>query len=398
MLTDASRIMAIPLKRFHGAILRCRLLDAVHEPVARSVEHCDRNPGLGRDGLGVELRPVGRRTTVERVRVVDVCGRSARAEMHEEHLAIPLAAHTRRHHSPTGRRVVDADVRWSTTASSTETSCSPPRSPARPALRSTPRGDRHRSRRYPCSPALRETAASRTLGPMSRPNVTFSVSTWRRPMPPVPAPARGRDARRRSRDGRRDRRSPARRVAIDEFTAAGKTSLGHEAGCASLGRRGREGVPEHRLDDFKRPWDEEHVNDRTSGEGYYRNAFDRHAACRLLLEPSAPAADGRVALCSIDPLTQIDHSAVKSTMPANGVLIVDGVLRVPARRSTRTAGPPDLARDRCRALGASRHRAPRHAAIEGGAAEAEALHRDTVTSPWRAALHPRGRTAARSSR
>ena len=45
----------------------------------------------------------------------------------------------------------------------------------------------------------------------------------------------------------------------------------------------------------------------------------------MLLNPSSPGADGIVALCSIDPPTQIDHSAVKSVMPANGVLIVDGV-------------------------------------------------------------------------
>ena len=79
------------------------------------------------------------------------------------------------------------------------------------------------------------------------------------------------------------------------------------------------------LDDFKRPWSERHLYERTSGAGYYRNAFDCEAARSLLLNPSDPEADGVVALCSIDPLTQIDHSAVKSAMPANGVLIVDGV-------------------------------------------------------------------------
>lgn len=79
------------------------------------------------------------------------------------------------------------------------------------------------------------------------------------------------------------------------------------------------------LDDFKRPWRERHLYDRHSGEGYYRNAFDREAACRLLLDPAAPTADGIVALCSIDPITQVDHSAVKSAMPPNGVLVVDGV-------------------------------------------------------------------------
>jgi hypothetical protein len=53
---------------------------------------------------------------------------------------------------------------------------------------------------------------------------------------------------------------------------------------------------------------------------------------------AADAADGVVALCSIDPLTQIDHSATKTVMPENGVLIVDNtdfdsprLLRRPSR-------------------------------------------------------------------
>lgn len=117
--------------------------------------------------------------------------------------------------------------------------------------------------------------------------------------------------------------SHRQRVAIDGFTAAGKTSLGHEL-ARGLSRRGRP-VARASLDDFKRPWSERHRYDRISGEGYYRNAFDRDATRTLLLDPSDPGADGLVALCSIDPLTQVDHSAVRTQMPANGVLIVDGV-------------------------------------------------------------------------
>jgi uridine kinase len=151
--------------------------------------------------------------------------------------------------------------------------------------------------------------------------VEFSVSTWQQPMPPPPSPTRARvlDRLVEMIDSRGSHRL---RVAIDGLTAAGKTSLGHEL-ARDLSRRGR---PAFRasLDDFKRPWNERHLYDRLSGEGYYRNAFDREAACRLLLNPSDPSADGLVALCSIDPLTQVDHSAVKVGMSANGVLIVDG--------------------------------------------------------------------------
>jgi uridine kinase len=161
------------------------------------------------------------------------------------------------------------------------------------------------------------------------------------------------------------------RIAVDGLTAAGKTSLGHELARA-VSRRGRP-VLRASLDDFKRPWNERHLYDRESGEGYYRDAFDREAACRLLLEPSDPNADGIVALCSIDPITQVDQSAVTSVMPPNGVLIVDGVfsyrpeinrywdLRIWIEIESELSVRRGVERD---------------ATMVGDAADAEALHRD----------------------
>ena len=127
------------------------------------------------------------------------------------------------------------------------------------------------------------------------------------------------------------------------------------------------------LDDFKRPWNERHLYDRTSGEGFYRNVFDSEAACRLLLDPSGSTADGLVALCSIDPLTQVDHSAVKSLMPSNGVLVVDGVF-VYGPTGTRTGISVCGSRSRLSSL--SVRGTDGDAAMEGSAAEAETLHRD----------------------
>ena len=157
---------------------------------------------------------------------------------------------------------------------------------------------------------------------LSEPSIQFSRSTWRQPVP-----ERSSVARQEVLDGMVSMiealGNHRLRIAIDGRTAAGKTSLGHEL-ARDLAARGRP-VARASLDDFKRPWREASDYDRTSGEGYYRNAFDRDTIRRLLLDPAAPDADGRSALCSIDPLTQIDHSAVATMLPLDGVLVVDGV-------------------------------------------------------------------------
>lgn len=151
-----------------------------------------------------------------------------------------------------------------------------------------------------------------------------SVSSWAAPHPPPASSARtelvGDLAARIA------RLSPDRlRVAVDGFTAAGKTSFGHELAVAirELGR------PTLRasLDDFKHPWRQarELGYDRVSGEGYYRNAYDFAAARELLLRPAGPKGSGQVALCAHDPLTGEDHRATTVDAPPDAVLIVDSV-------------------------------------------------------------------------
>jgi uridine kinase len=152
--------------------------------------------------------------------------------------------------------------------------------------------------------------------------VHLSASTWQQPVPePVSAErsavvARVRDLVLALGPGRL-------RVAVDGFTAAGKTSFGHELAYA-LSDAGRP-VLRASLDDFKNPWRDAHLYDRKSGAGYYRNAFDCEAMRRLLLEPAGPTGSGDVVLCSIDPITQVDHTADVTPAPADAVLIVDGV-------------------------------------------------------------------------
>ena len=151
-----------------------------------------------------------------------------------------------------------------------------------------------------------------------------SVSTWRQPTPPPLSPARteliGEVA------ARICRLSPGRlRVAVDGFTAAGKTSFGHEL-AAAIRQRGRPTLRAS-LDDFKNPWREAIAlgYDRVTGEGYYRNAPDFRSARELLLRPAGPDGSGQVVLCGHDPLTGEDHRDQAVCAPADAVLIVDAV-------------------------------------------------------------------------
>ncbi|MEV0728155.1 uridine kinase [Polymorphospora sp. NPDC050346] len=152
--------------------------------------------------------------------------------------------------------------------------------------------------------------------------VQMSVSTWQQPLPPRASQQRlavlAEIADRVLACG--DRRL---RVGVDGLTAAGKTSFGHEL-AQQISARGRP-VLRASLDDFKRPWRDRHLYDRESGEGYYRHAFDYDAVVSLLLQPAGPDGSGDCVLCSIDPLTQIDHRDVVAVAAADTVLIVDGV-------------------------------------------------------------------------
>lgn len=115
------------------------------------------------------------------------------------------------------------------------------------------------------------------------------------------------------------------RVAVDGLTGSGKTTFGHEL-AAVLRSRGRS-TARASFDDFKHPWRHSrlHGYDRTSGAGYYRNAYDHGSAIALLLEPAADAGSGTVVLCAHDPLTGQDHRDVTVQLRADTVLIVDSV-------------------------------------------------------------------------
>ncbi|WP_435059056.1 uridine kinase [Streptomyces sp. bgisy060] len=156
----------------------------------------------------------------------------------------------------------------------------------------------------------------------SRADVHHSASSWRQPSPPAASVERGvlvEEVAERILDLGRGRLL----VGIDGFTAAGKTSFGHEL-AERISAAGRP-VLRATLDDFKKPWRDRHLYDRESGEGYYRNAYDYEAVKRLLLDPCRSSGAAACALCSIDPLTQRDHSSEVTPIGADAVLIVDGV-------------------------------------------------------------------------
>ncbi|PJN34971.1 hypothetical protein CG717_01580 [Streptomyces sp. CB02613] len=133
--------------------------------------------------------------------------------------------------------------------------------------------------------------------------VSHSPSTWQQPHP-APASAERGALTEAVAERIRDRGPGRLLVGIDGFTAAGKTSFGHEL-AAHIAESGRP-VLRATLDDFKNPWKDRHLYDRESGEGYYRNAYDYASAKRLLLDPARPPEAESYALCSIDPLPRMD--------------------------------------------------------------------------------------------
>lgn len=151
-----------------------------------------------------------------------------------------------------------------------------------------------------------------------------SISTWRQPEPAPASEARSGLIAALAETVTRlttDRLS----VAIDGFTAAGKTTCGHELAAALR----QLGLPTLRasMDDFKNPWREatQLGYDRLSGEDYYRNAYDFISATQLLLGPAGPDGSGQVVLGAHDPLTGEDHRDVTVFAPPDAILIVDSL-------------------------------------------------------------------------
>ena len=109
------------------------------------------------------------------------------------------------------------------------------------------------------------------MSSLNRPRALESVSSWKQPVPVPASPIRTRLITDLATliTGLSTKRL---RVAVDGHTAAGKTSFAHEL-AAALRDQGRSTLRAS-MDDFKHPWADAHERgyDRTTGEGYYRNA------------------------------------------------------------------------------------------------------------------------------
>jgi len=198
-----------------------------------------------------------------------------------------------------------------------------------------------------------------------------SVSTWKQAMPSSASSVR-RELLEHITEQILEISPQRLRVAVDGYTASGKTSFGHEL-AAAIRAHGRSTLRAS-LDDFKNPWREaiERGYDRISGEGYYRNAPDFASIRRLLLEPAGPRGSGTVVLCAHDPLTGFDHRDVTVQAPIDSILIVDSVFALRAEYDAYWDFRIwlDVPAEISLARGIDRD------AVSEGRVEAELLHRD----------------------
>jgi uridine kinase len=105
-------------------------------------------------------------------------------------------------------------------------------------------------------------------------------------------------------------------VAVDGFTASGKTTLANEL-AAIVNVAGRPAIRAS-ADDFHRADEERHRRGRYSPEGYYEDSFDYDALVRLLLAPLGSGGNRRF-------VTSNEPGAPHWTAANNAILILDGV-------------------------------------------------------------------------
>ncbi|MFE0588963.1 uridylate kinase [Micromonospora echinospora] len=113
------------------------------------------------------------------------------------------------------------------------------------------------------------------------------------------------------------------RVAVDGPPAAGKTTLADELAVV-LREQGRH-VVRATIDDFLFPRARRYPRGEYSAEGCYFDAHDYDALNRVLLDPLGPDGDRRFQHAVYDRTTDTASSPPVTTVPADAVLLFDGV-------------------------------------------------------------------------
>lgn len=115
----------------------------------------------------------------------------------------------------------------------------------------------------------------------------------------------------------------ALRLAIDGPDAAGKTTLA-DLLAASIARRGRP-VVRASIDGFHRPREERYRRGELSPEGCYLDSFDLARLRSVLLDPLGPGGNRVVRTSVFDHLIDLPVESVETLVPADAVLVFDGV-------------------------------------------------------------------------
>ena len=110
------------------------------------------------------------------------------------------------------------------------------------------------------------------------------------------------------------------RVAVDGFSAAGKTTLADELADVITGRP----VIRVEIDHFMRPPDTRTAHPPDSPDSYYLDSWDYPAVRDRLLRPLGPGGDRRYRTAITDPRGRPVDSPDR-TAAANAILIADGV-------------------------------------------------------------------------
>jgi uridine kinase len=113
------------------------------------------------------------------------------------------------------------------------------------------------------------------------------------------------------------------RVAIDGPPAAGKTTLADELAVV-LRAQGRE-VIRASIESFLLSRSRRYRRGEYSAEGCYLDSFDYDALCRVLLDPLGPGGDRMIQRAVYDKPTDAALSQPVTTVPADAVLLFDGV-------------------------------------------------------------------------